>query len=87
MTVQLVLDVLHDAFMKTLLISGPVLVVSMIVGFIISVLQATTQIQEQTLSFVPKLIAAFITLILAGNFMLNLLLEFTHTIFKLMATM
>jgi flagellar biosynthetic protein FliQ len=59
----------------------------MLVGLVISIFQATTQIQEQTLSFVPKLLAIFLTLILAGNFMLNLLLNFTEMIFKMIAAM
>jgi len=59
----------------------------MLVGLVISIFQATTQIQEQTLSFVPKLLAIFLTLILAGNFMLNLLLNFTKMIFKMIAAM
>jgi flagellar biosynthetic protein FliQ len=59
----------------------------MVVGLIISIFQATTQIQEQTLSFVPKLMAIFLTLMLAGNFMLNLLLEFTQSIFKIIASL
>lgn len=77
MTVEMVLDVLREAFLRILAISGPALLVGMLVGLVISIFQATTQIQEQTLSFVPKLLAIFLTLILAGNFMLNLLLNFT----------
>ena len=73
MTVEMVLDVLREAFLRILAISGPALLVGMLVGLVISIFQATTQIQEQTLSFVPKLLAIFLTLILAGNFMLNLL--------------
>jgi flagellar biosynthetic protein FliQ len=73
--------------MKILLVSGPAIVVAMVVGLIISIFQATTQIQEQTLSFVPKLMAIFLTLMLAGNFMLNLLLEFTQSIFKIIASL
>lgn len=85
MTMALVLDVVKDALIRTLLIAGPALIVGMIVGLIISIFQATTQIQEQTLSFVPKLIAIFITLILVGNFMLNILISFTKEIFKIIA--
>lgn len=85
MTISLVLDVVKDAFIRTLLISGPVLIVGMLVGLIISIFQATTQIQEQTLSFVPKLIAIFITLILSGSFMLNILINFTKEVFKIIA--
>ena len=87
MTVEMVLDVLREAFLRILAISGPALLVGMLVGLVISIFQATTQIQEQTLSFVPKLIAIFLTLILAGNFMLNLLLNFTKTIFKMIAAL
>lgn len=87
MTVEMVLDVLREAFLRILAISGPALLVGMLVGFVISIFQATTQIQEQTLSFVPKLLAIFLTLILAGNFMLNLLLNFTKMIFKMIAAM
>lgn len=73
--------------MKILVVAGPVVIVAMIVGLIISIFQATTQIQEQTLSFVPKLLAIFLTLILAGNFMLNTLLQFTQSIFKIIASL
>ena len=87
MTVEMVLDVLREAFLRILAISGPALLVGMLVGLVIIIFQATTQIQEQTLSFVPKLLAIFLTLILAGNFMLNLLLNFTKMIFKMIAAM
>ena len=87
MSVATVLDILREAFSRILLISGPALLIGMLVGLVISIFQATTQIQEQTLSFVPKLIAIFLTLILAGNFMLNLLLNFTKTIFKMIAAL
>ncbi len=87
MTVEIVLDVVKGALIRTLLIAGPTLVISMIVGLIISIIQATTQIQEQTLSFVPKLVAIFLTFILAGNFMLNVLIEFTRHLFELIAKM
>ena len=87
MTVEMVLDVLREAFLRILAISGPALLVGMLVGLVISIFQATTQIQEQTLSFVPKLLAIFLTLILAGSFMLNLLLNFTKMIFKMISAM
>ncbi|WP_291291745.1 flagellar biosynthesis protein FliQ [Enterococcus sp.] len=87
MSVAAVLDVLREAFIRILLIAGPALLIAMLVGLVISIFQATTQIQEQTLSFVPKLIAIFLTLILAGNYMLNILLNFTKTIFKMIAAL
>lgn len=87
MSAELVMDIMRDAFIRVLLVSGPVLIVGMVVGLIISILQATTQIQEQTLSFVPKLIAVFLTLILTGNFMINILLEFVKYIFKIISSL
>ncbi|KRL05502.1 flagellar biosynthesis protein FliQ [Liquorilactobacillus oeni] len=85
MSVEVVLQVIRDAFIRIILIAGPAVGMAMIVGLIISVFQATTQIQEQTLSFVPKLIAIFATMVLAGNFMLTILLEFTKSIFRMIA--
>ncbi|MFT9269927.1 MAG: flagellar biosynthesis protein FliQ [Liquorilactobacillus nagelii] len=87
MSLEMVMDVLRDAFIRTLLISAPVLLIGMLVGLVISIFQATTQIQEQTLSFVPKLIAVLLTLILTGNFMINILLEFTKYIFRLISSL
>lgn len=87
MSLALVLDVLRTAFLKILMIAGPAMVVAMVVGLVVSIFQATIQIQEQTLSFVPKLLAIFITLILAGNFMLNQLVSFTQSIFKIIASL
>ncbi|MBM7708068.1 flagellar biosynthesis protein FliQ [Enterococcus lemanii] len=87
MSIELVAQVMRDAFIRILLIAGPSVLVALTVGLVISVFQATTQIQEQTLSFVPKLLAIFLTLMLTGNFMLNLLINFTKSIFKMIATM
>jgi flagellar biosynthetic protein FliQ len=87
MSLEMVMYVLRDAFIRTLLISAPVLLIGMLVGLVISIFQATTQIQEQTLSFVPKLIAVLLTLILTGNFMINILLEFTKYIFRLISSL
>ena len=83
MSIEVVTDVMRDALIRVLIVSAPVILVAMIVGLIISIFQATTQIQEQTLSFVPKLAAIFITLIIAGNFMIHILLEFTRHIFRM----
>lgn len=83
----MVLDVIHEAYMKIILIAGPILIIAMVVGLAISILQATTQLQEQTLSFVPKLLAVFVGLIVLGNFMLNTLLEFTKSLFSIISTL
>ena len=85
MTISLVLTLIREASLRILVVSGPALIVSMIVGLIISIFQATTQIQEQTLTFVPKLFAIFITIILAGNFMITVLLELTRYVFRMIS--
>lgn len=87
MSVALVLTVMREAVIRILVVSGPIVIVAMVVGLVISIFQATTQIQEQTLSFVPKLVAIFVTLILAGNFMITTLKEFTEYIFRLISGM
>lgn len=81
MTVEMVLDVLREAFLRILAISGPALLVGMLVGLVISIFQATTQIQEQTLSFVPKLLAIF-DLDLGGEFYAESLVEFYQNDFQ-----
>lgn len=85
MSAQNVLDVLQDAFLVLIRVGGPVLIVALVIGLVISILQATTQIQEQTLSFVPKLFAILLTLVLLGNFMLNTLVAFTDQLFSIIA--
>ncbi|WP_303862142.1 flagellar biosynthesis protein FliQ [Alkalibaculum bacchi] len=86
MTQTLVLDIMRNAFFTIVFVSGPVLIIALIVGLIISILQATTQIQEQTLSFVPKIVAVMVALIVFGSFMLNTLISFTGNLFKLIPT-
>lgn len=79
------LDVLQEAFLIIIKTGGPILIIALVVGLIISIIQAATQIQEQTLSFVPKLVAIILALILFGNFIMNTLTSFTEKIFQLIA--
>ena len=62
-------------------VAAPVLLTALLVGFLISLFQAATQIQEQTLSFVPKIIAVAIALLVSGNWVLAELVSFTHSLF------
>ncbi len=62
-------------------VAAPILLTALLVGFAISVFQAATQIQEQTLSFVPKMIAVAIALLVTGNWVLAELVDFTHQLF------
>ncbi len=73
--------VIQQALMLVLVISGPPIILSLMIGFVISVFQATTQIQEQTLTFAPKLVIIFGVLGLAGPWMGSNLMRFTHNIF------
>ncbi|WP_448625377.1 flagellar biosynthesis protein FliQ [Geodermatophilus sp. URMC 64] len=65
-------------------VAAPILITALLVGFLISLFQAATQIQEQTLSFVPKMIAVSIALLVSGNWVLNEMVSFTHTLFDML---
>jgi len=82
MSYALIVDLARNAIMIALLIAGPMLVVALIVGLIISVLQAVTQIQEQTLSFVPKLVAVSLVFVLALPWVLQVLVRYTTELFR-----
>lgn len=77
MTPDFVIGIMAETVKLTLLIAAPALLVGLIVGFLVSLFQAVTQVQEMTLVFVPKIIAVFVTIILAMPWMMNLLMEFT----------
>lgn len=81
----MVIYILKEAISTGLLVSAPILIASMAVGLIISIIQATTQIQEQTLTFVPKLIVCAVVGILLGGWMLNTFLNFTERIFGMIS--
>jgi len=82
MTVDLVKEISGEVFKTILLVSGPVLLVSMVVGLLISLFQAVTQIQEFTLTFVPKVIAVFITLFLFFPWTARILMTYTTDLFN-----
>ncbi len=69
------IDLLVSAVVTIIKASAPLLLVSLVVGLVISILQTVTSIQEQTLTFVPKLLAVFLVLILAGNWIMGLAVE------------
>ena len=83
MTDVLVVKILRESLMTVLVVSAPVLGVGMFVGLIVSIIQTTTSIQEQTLTFVPKMVAIFITIILFGSWMIRMLINYTNNIFAL----
>lgn len=75
-----VLGLAKEAVYATLLVSAPILLGSLLVGLVISILQATTQIQEQTLTFVPKIIVVLVVVIVFGPWMLNILVTFAKNL-------
>jgi len=81
MAADLVLQVGRDALYMVMLVSAPMLGFGLLVGVLVSVFQATTQIQEQTLSFVPKIIAVFVAILIFGPWMLSLMVDYTRNIF------
>lgn len=83
MTENFVIGIVSDAIKTAFKIAGPILIVAMVVGFLISILQATTQIQEQTLTFVPKLLAVAAVGLFLGSFMLHTMMGFTERIFEM----
>ncbi|GFK93845.1 hypothetical protein NNJEOMEG_01681 [Fundidesulfovibrio magnetotacticus] len=80
MTPETVIGFARSAIEITLLLSLPMLAVSLVVGVVLSVLQAATQIQEMTLTFVPKLVAMFIAIILAFPWLMDKMVGFTRDI-------
>lgn len=81
MTPESVIDVGYDAIHVTMLLAAPLLLSALAIGLTIGVFQAATQIQEMTLSFIPKLIAMAIAGMIAGPWMLNVLLTFTLNLY------
>ncbi|MGC4375649.1 flagellar biosynthesis protein FliQ [Fictibacillus sp. Mic-4] len=81
MNSQFVISVAEKAVYTTLAICGPLMLLALVVGLVVSIFQATTQIQEQTLAFIPKIVAVLLALIFFGPWMLSELLNFTYQIF------
>ncbi|MEX0912885.1 MAG: flagellar biosynthesis protein FliQ [Gemmatimonadota bacterium] len=82
MSHAIVVDLARNAVMLSLFLAGPLLVVALAVGVVVSVIQAVTQIQEQTLSFVPKLFAVAATFLVALPWMLQLAIKYTVELFR-----
>ncbi|MBN2255110.1 MAG: flagellar biosynthesis protein FliQ [Deltaproteobacteria bacterium] len=81
MSIDLVMGLADEAIKVTLLLSAPMLIVGLVIGLIISIFQAVTQIQEMTLTFVPKIVAVMIALLIALPWMVNLIITYTQNLF------
>ncbi|CAH2214009.1 flagellar biosynthesis protein FliQ [Tepidibacter aestuarii] len=71
----------QQALTMILMLASPILILSLVVGLLVSIFQATTQIQEATLSFVPKIVVTFLSLALFGHWMINTIVNFTQNLF------
>ena len=82
MTEEAILNIASDAIWTIIISAGPLLIVSLIIGLIVSIFQTVTSLQEQTLTFIPKLIGIFMVLILMGSFILNNMVSFMSNLWS-----
>lgn len=82
MTPESVMSVGQQALEVTILVSAPLLLTALAVGLLVSVFQAATQINEMTLSFIPKLLATFLVLVVAGPWMLTMMMDYTRRLYS-----
>lgn len=82
MPISLVLDLTRDALWMVLILAGPVLLVALLTGLLVSIVQTVTSIQEQTLSFVPKLLAVGATILLLMSWMIQQMLRYATELFR-----
>ena len=81
MTTETIMSMGNQAIQVSLALGAPLLLVALVVGLVISIFQAATQINEATLSFIPKLLAVFATMVIAGPWMLGQMLDYIRTLF------
>lgn len=86
MTPEYVLDIGRQAIETILLISAPMLLSGLVVGLLVSIFQAATQINEQTMTFIPKIVAVFLALLIFAPWMIKIMLSFTTNILQNIAT-
>lgn len=87
MTPESVMTIGRQALEVTIMLSAPLLLAALITGLLVSIFQAATQINEMTLSFIPKLLAMFVVMIVAGPWMLNLMLDYMRNLFTSLPSM
>jgi flagellar biosynthetic protein FliQ len=87
MTPEIVMNIGRDAMEITLMVAAPMLLVVLAIGLVVSVFQAATQINEATLSFIPKLVGVFAALVFAGPWMLATMVDYMHLVFTSLPAM
>ena len=86
MTPENVMDLAHKTLLVTSMVAAPLLLIALITGLVIGMLQAATQINESTLSFIPKLLMLVLTLFVAGPWILRVLIDFTRDLYASIPT-
>ncbi len=87
MSPEQVLTIGSEAMQTTLMVAAPVLGIALVIGLLVSIFQAATQINEQTLSFIPKLVGVMAMLLLAGHWMLVTMVDYMHRVFTMIPQM
>ncbi|MCH1623770.1 flagellar biosynthesis protein FliQ [Fredinandcohnia quinoae] len=82
MNSEFVISLAENGIYTILMVCGPLLLLALVIGLLVSIFQATTQIQEQTLAFIPKIVAVLLGLVFFGPWMLSKMISFTHDIFN-----
>ncbi|NLV35167.1 MAG: flagellar biosynthesis protein FliQ [Clostridiaceae bacterium] len=81
MTEETIINIAQNALLTILTVSAPLLGISLVVGLAVSIFQATTQIQEQTMSFIPKIVSVILALAIFGTWMLRTLIDYTNSLY------
>ena len=81
MDIDVVVNIIQQAALMILLLSAPMLLIGLVVGLIVSIFQATTQIQEATIAFVPKIVAVLLSMVIFGPWIISTLVNFTRNLF------
>lgn len=87
MTPEMAVNICRKAIQTVLMCAAPMLIVALVVGLVVSIFQAATQINEQTMTFVPKIVSVLLTLLIFGPWLIKLLTVFTIGLFETMATL
>ncbi len=86
MSLGMAIQLVREGVLQTLIISAPLLLIGMGVGLVVAILQATTSIQEQTLTFVPKIAAILVGLVLFGRWLIESMVQYTRHLFEMIST-
>ncbi|MDQ0206330.1 flagellar biosynthesis protein FliQ [Alkalicoccobacillus murimartini] len=82
MSQEFVIQIAESGVWTVLLVAGPLLIIALVLGLLVSIFQATTQIQEQTLAFIPKIVGVLFALVIFGPWMLSQITNFTYQIYS-----